>query len=85
MFELKYGYYDISRFGDSWNVIGSFYNYHALPRYMTWFWGVNLGWGLKGIELIKSTNNQTGESRVIRRSLHEGFILGLNGGIGVNF
>ncbi len=85
MVELRYGYYDINKFGSSWNAIGAFYkNYHIQNNFIL-FWGVDVGWGLNGIKITKSTDSFTGESKVIDRELDEGFIFGLGGGMAFYF
>ncbi|MEO7426145.1 MAG: hypothetical protein ABI036_13235 [Fibrobacteria bacterium] len=85
MFEIRYGYYDINKFGSSWNLIGMFYKNYQVKDHLLLFWGVDLGYGLNGIEIIKSENSQTGETRVLERNLKEGFMIGLGAGLGFDF
>ncbi len=85
MFAVRYGYFDITDFGTDWNITGSFYHNYALGKGWLWFWGVNLGWGLNSIELVTSSDRFNGQSEVLRRNLNDGFIWGLNGGIGHDF
>lgn len=84
-FECKYAYYDIDGYGNTWNVIGSYYHNFKLPRNLLWFWGANMGYGFNGVTLEKSVDRETGRSRVYRRKVNEGAILTFNGGFGFNF
>jgi hypothetical protein len=85
MFAVRYGFFDITDYGTDWNITGSFYHNYAIATGWLWFWGVNIGWGLNSIEIVKSTDRFTGETRVLHRNLNDGFILGLNGGFGFDF
>lgn len=85
VFDLQYGYYDIFEFGQAWNITGFYSRNYALGKDFVAFWGLLTGYGLKGVELIKSRSIESGESRIVDRNLDKGFILGLSAGMGYSF
>lgn len=84
-FECRYTYYDIVGYGNSWNVVGSYYHNFSLPRNLLWFWGANIGYGFNGVTLVKSLDRETGQSQIYSRDVEEGIFLSFNGGFGYNF